>query len=82
MCAVLLYAILNNFTPINSSDYFQLNNSLTRSHPLTILPLLSSINAFRYLFFVNSIFLWNSIPFDVLSTPLDRFKYKLKQFLF
>ena len=66
MCAVLLYSILNNFTLINFSDYFQLNDSPTRSHPLTILPLLSYINAFRYSFFVNSVFLWNSIPFDML----------------
>ena len=33
-------------------------------------------------FFVNSVFLWNSIPFDVLSAPVNHFKYKLKQFLF
>ena len=59
MCTVLLYAVLNNFTPINFSDYFQLNDSPTRSHPLTILPLLSSINASCYSFLVNSVFLWN-----------------------
>ena len=75
MCAVLLYAILYNFTLINFSDYFQLNDSPTHSHPLTILPLLSSINAFCYSFFVNSVFLWNSITFDVLSASLDCFKH-------
>ena len=78
MCVVLLYAILNNFTPVKFSDYFQLNDFSTRSHPLTILPLPSSINAFRYSFFVNSVFFWNSIPFDVLSAPLNHFKRKLK----
>ena len=82
MCVVLLYAILNDFTPIKFSDYFQLNDFSTRSHPLTNLPLPSSINAFRYSFFVNSVFFWNSIPFDVLSAPLNHFKHKLKQFLF
>ena len=70
MCVVLLYAILNNFTPIKFSDDFS-----TPSHPLTILPLPSSINAFRYSFF--AIFFWNSIPFDVLSAFLNHFKRKL-----
>ena len=82
MCVVMLYAILKNFTPIKFSDYFQLNDFSTRSHSLTILPLPSSINTFRYSFFVNTVFFWNSIPFDVLSTPMNHFKRKLKQFLF
>ena len=44
----------------------QLNELLTRSHPLTIYPLPSSINGYRY-FFVNSVFLWNSVSYDVLT---------------
>ena len=73
MCIVLLYAILHNFTPIKFSGYFQLNDFSTHSHPLTILPFPSSINAFCYSFFVNSVFFWNSISFDVLSAPLNHF---------
>ena len=82
MCVVLLYVILNNFTHIKFSDYFQLNDFLTRSHPLTILPFPSSINAFHYSFFVNSVFFWNSIPFDVLSAPLNHFSVNLSNFCF
>jgi len=66
----------------NFSEYYHLNKLSTHSHSLTIYPLPSSINVYRYSFFVNSIFLWNSIPFDVLSAPRTLFKYKLKQFLF
>ena len=68
MCIVLLYAILSNFTPIKFSDYFQSNVFSIRSHPLMILPFPSSINSFRYSFFVNSVFFWNSISLCALSS--------------
>ena len=71
-----LYAILNILT--YSSDYFQLNDLPARSHPLTIYPLPSSINAFRFSYIVNSVFIWNSVSFDVLSAPSKHFKFKLK----
>ena len=76
-CIVILYAILSNLTPITFSEYYQLNELSTRSHPLTIYPLPSSINGYRYSFFVNSVFLWNSVLHDVLSAPWSFFKYKL-----
>ena len=68
-CIILLYTIFNNLTLIKFSDYFQLNELTTHSHPLTIYPISSSINGYtyRYSFFVNTIFLWNSITCDVLS---------------
>ena len=49
-CVTMLYAILNKFTPIKFSDYFQINDLPTQSHPLTIRCLPSSINAFRHSF--------------------------------
>ena len=43
----------------------------------------SRINSFRYSFFVNIPFLWNTIPYDIVSsTSYAVFKYKLKSFLF
>ena len=70
VCIVMLYAIFNNPTPIKFSDYYQINELSTCSHPLTIYPIPSSINNYHYSFFVNSIFLWNSISYyDVLSAP-------------
>ena len=38
----------------------------TGSHPLSIQPVPSSINSYRYLFFVNSAFLWNIVPYAIL----------------
>ena len=71
----MLYAILNNLTPIIFSEYYQLNKLLTRSHPLTIYLLPSSINGYRYSLFVNLVFLWNSVPYDVLSAPWSFLKH-------
>ena len=54
----------------------------TRSHQLIIQPASSSINAFRYYFFVNSIFLWNHIPFDILCIVCKHlFHCKLRTYL-
>ena len=48
-------------------DYFKLNSSATQSHALCIQPITSTINSYHYSFFVNSVFLWNCVPFIVLS---------------
>ena len=59
------------------------NRSSTRSHSLTLRCTRSRINSFRYSFFVNIPFLWNTIPYDIVnSTSYAVFKYKLKSFLF
>jgi len=49
-CIVMLYAILNNLTPIKFSEYYRLNKLSTRSHPMTIYLLPSSINSYCYSF--------------------------------
>ena len=50
----------------NFVNYFQLSNARTRSHPLSIQHIQSSINSYRYSFFGNSPFLWNSISYAIL----------------
>ena len=78
-----LYCILHKTTAIDFSRYFHFNTLATRSHSLTLNLLPSTINAFRYSFFMASPMLWNSIPFDVLSQPVvSTFKHKLQHFLF
>ena len=78
-----LYSILHQATAIDFSSYFHFNNLPTRSHPLTLNLVSSSINAFRHSFFVASPLLWNSVPPDILSQPAAPiFKQKLKHFLF
>ena len=70
-------------TSLLFDDYFKLNSSMnTRSHELTIQPVISTINSFRYSFFVNSVFLWNSVPISILSIVSKYiFRCKLRSFL-
>ena len=67
----------------NSTKQFQLpNNTSTRSHPLTIQPISSSITSYRYSFFVNSPFLWNNIPYAILKIKQSNsFRVTLCHFL-
>ena len=62
-----IYDMLHHHISLPFSDYFTFSTAPTRSHSLSLLCKQSSINSYRYSFFVNSIFLWNSIPFSILS---------------
>ena len=77
------FKIIHNLDYLNFDDYLCFNQSSTRSHSLTLHCARSRINSFRYSFFVNIPFLWNSIPYDIVnSTSYVAFKYKLKSFFF
>lgn len=77
-----IHSMLHKRTSLSFDDYFKLNSSSTRSHELSIQPVISTINSFRYSFFVNSVFLWNSVPFSILSTVSKYiFRCKLRSFL-
>jgi len=61
------------------SDYFHL--STVRS--LNIRPVLSTINLFRFSFFINSSFLWNAIPFEIFKiNRTNPFRSALRHSLF
>ena len=78
-----LYSIYHKRTAINFSRYFHFNTLATRSHALTLNLASSTINAFRHSFFVTTPFLWNSIPFEILSQrTAGSFKTRLKHYLF
>ena len=80
---IALYDILHKLYPLKFSDYCKLSATCTRKHALTILPTQSTINAYRYSFFVNISFLWNSIPFNTLSlSNVKEFRHSLKSYLF
>ena len=65
----IIYDILHHHISLKFSNYFTFSSAAsTRSHSLSILCKQSSINSYHYSFFVNSVFWWNSIPFDILST--------------
>ena len=75
------FKIIHNLDCLNFDDYLCFNRSPTRSHSLTLRCTRSRINSFRYSFFVNIPFLWNTIPYDIVnSTSYAAFKYKLKSF--
>ena len=65
------------------SEHFQLLQAPTRCHTLSVRPVTSSINSFRYSFFVNSPFLWNTIPHSILRIKqLPLIHLALCRFLF
>ena len=75
------FKIIHKLDCLNFDDYLCFNQSSTRSHSLTLRCARSRINSFRYSFFVNIPFLWNTIPYDIVnSTSYAAFKYKLKSF--
>ena len=79
---IMIHSILRMQTPINPTSYFKFNTCDTRSHSLTLCTSHSTINAFRYSFYINAPFLWNQVPYDVLSLPPKSFGLKLCLHLF
>ena len=65
----LAHDILHKRVAIPFSQYFQFSTTTTRSHPMTLCVPSSTINPRRYSFFVNTPFLWNSIPLRILQLP-------------
>ena len=72
----MIHSILHKQTPINPTSHFQFNALDTHSHSLILQTLYSTINAFRYSFYVNAPFVWNQILYDVLSLPPKSFSLK------
>ena len=77
----LLYDIINKHQSLPLPDSVKFNNLSTRSHSLCLVPLHSTINCYRYSFFVNIIFLWNSIPHSILSLSRTVFRQTLYRYL-
>jgi len=70
-----------NSLPFNEN--FHLSGISTRSHPLTLRQVSSTINSYRFSFFVNSSFLWNSIPFAISQLKKSAvFRLALRRYLF
>ena len=76
------FKVIHNLNCLDFHEYLSFNESRTRSHRLSLRPTGSRINSFRYSFFINIPFLWNTLPVDILdATSLSTFKSKLKNFL-
>ena len=66
-CLLFLFDLFHNRFAMSFFDYFQFNISSTKSHPVTLVCKQSVVNAYRYSFFVNLIFIWNRLPFSIVS---------------
>ena len=77
-----LHDIPHERIALKFSDFFTYSSSCTRSHPFTLYCKSSTVNSFRYSFFINSVFLWNKICTSIASIS-DRviFKNQLYNFL-
>ena len=63
--------------------YFVFTSGNTRSHKMSFRTVSSTINSYRYSFVVNSIFLWNNLPLQVISSDsFSTFKKALHKWLF
>ena len=79
----LTHDILHNRVAIPFSKYFQFSTTVTRSHPMSLFIPSSTINSRRFSFFINSLFLWNTIPHRILKlTNPVAFRTALRRFLF
>ena len=77
----LLYDI-NSKIAIKFSD-FSLYPLKTRQYSLSIFPLQTTINSLRYSFFGDVPFIWNKIPFEILSlTDHNPFHCAVKLYFF
>ena len=52
----MLNDIFHERTSLTFSDYYRKNVSCTRAHEQSVMPLQSTINSYRYSFFVNVVF--------------------------
>ena len=76
-----VHDIVHQHSCIDFNRYFTVLSTCTRSHCLSLFCRQASINAFRYSFFVNSIFLWNCVSYLILSIR-DRVSFKSRLFSF
>ena len=79
----LLYDIINSKITFKFSDFCSFVSSQTRQHSLSIFPLQTTVNSLRHSFFGNVPFIWNKIPFKILSlTDSNAFRRAVKLYFF
>ena len=74
----MMYDILNGrYDSLKFSDYCNFNTSCTRAHSMTLVPPQPTINSYRFSFFVSTVFLWNTVPYAILSLGAPKFRRAL-----
>ena len=75
LSVTMMYDILHGrYDSLKLSDYCKSNTSCTRAHSMTLVPPQSTINSYQFSFFVNTTFLWNTVPYDVVSLSAPKFR--------
>ena len=79
----LVHDIIHQRISIPFNKHFQFSTTNTRSHPLSLCIPSTTINPYRHSFFVNTPFVWNSIPYHILQLLSNRltFHSALRRFL-
>ena len=77
-----LHSIFNNCSAIPFKEHFSMTNRHSCSNAFLIDTSISTINPYRYSFFINSPFLWNSVPARILQISHAKlFRSALRRFL-
>ena len=71
------FKIINGLDCISFKDYFKQNKGNLRSNSHNLFIPQSSINAFRYSYFVNATHAWNKLPISVVQSQGPSFKQNL-----
>ena len=79
LCIVMIHDMLHGQVALNFNKFFSFASNCTMTHSLTIYCKQSTLNSYRYSFFVNSIFLRNKVPECILKHNI--FKCQLFFFL-
>ena len=84
LCVAFLYDILHKrYSSLHFDSFYKFKFSCTRQHSLCIVPLQATINAYQYSFFVNTPFIWNSVPHCILFiTKAESFYKALRTYFF
>ena len=85
---VIIYLYASSMISIINIPHFHLTSFVistqlpSRSHHLSLIPPTSTINSRRFSFFVNTTFLWNSIPIHILEDRNTKsFRHSLYNYL-
>ena len=84
LCIAFLFDLLHQRYTLSFNSYCSFKSiTYLRAHTLSLQTVNSSINSYRYSYFVNIPFLWNTLPADVVSLPTaNQFRRSLRSYFF
>ena len=77
------YKLINSLDCVDFHQYYRYVSHNSRCHTLALSCVQSRVNSYRYSFFVNTLYVWNRRPSDIVnSLSLASFKHTLKVQIF